>query len=77
MFTIFSDAIRTKKQKARYFWAKRVIAVLCGAAAYQFAVDSFGSAAIALGLITFFLSYVTIAPIAAAAICFLEEMAGL
>ncbi|MEY3787841.1 MAG: hypothetical protein RIQ94_2597 [Pseudomonadota bacterium] len=78
MFAIFKDVIRTKEQKSRYVWGKMVTALFCGGAAFKYVtpyvVPFIGDWAIAVGVIGFFLAYVTVAPIIAFLLCLLEEL---
>lgn len=83
--TIFKNIIQTKKQKARYMWAKMATSMVCGLAAFHYATPFIkpllganvllGSGV--LGVAAFLLAYVTIAPIIAFIFCLLEELAGL
>ncbi len=88
MFTIFKDVTRTRTQKHRYIWWKMVTSVFCGGALFKYAlpyvvhvVPFIGEWAMAvgvsIGLIGFFLAYVTIAPIISYLLCLLEELCKL
>lgn len=77
MLSIFKDSIRTPKQRARYFWAKRIAALGCAIASASYAGPYLGQWSLLVGLAALVLSYVTIAPVVAAIVCLLEEIASL
>jgi hypothetical protein len=71
---IFKDAIRTPRQRASYYWAKRLVAVISGFAVARYVNPIIGDWSIAIGLLSFFIAYITIAPIIAALLCLIEAL---
>ena len=74
---IFNGLVRTRRQKALYYWTKMITAVVCGAVAANFTASMFGNGAYIVWIVVFFLSYVTVAPIAGLILCLLEGLAAL
>jgi biotin transporter BioY len=76
MLSVFKDSIRTKRQKALYYWVKRMIAIFIGIAVLSYTANFIGDWSIAIGMLAFFVSYVTVSPVIAGVLCFFEEILG-
>lgn len=77
MLQAFKDSIRTERQKRTYYWTKRVVALGCAVSIGPYIPSFFADYSIIIKVLTFFVSYVTIAPVVAGFVCFLDEMVRL
>jgi hypothetical protein len=71
---VFKDAIRTHRQRARYYWAKRLVALISSLVVARYFNPIIGDWSIAIGFLSFFIAYITIAPILASLLCLFEAL---
>lgn len=66
--------LRTQKQRSRYFWCKRVVALFGAGSIGQLAKPYVGDLYLVVLIIAFFVVYFTVAHFIALAICALEDI---
>ena len=70
------SVLSTKKLRQSFYRIRNFISIVCGIAAMSLAHERFGpdGANMAIGVVAIFIAYLTIAPLIALILCFLEQM---
>lgn len=66
--------LRTQKQRSRYFWCKRVVALFGAVYIGQLTKPYVGDLYVVVLIVAFFVVYFTVAHFVALAICAIEDM---
>lgn len=69
--TFVDSVLSTRRQQQRYYWARNMISLGCGAWAFHALVGGMG---IAIGFSVIVIAHFTVSPVVAFVLCLIEQM---